>query len=69
MSPDDRWSNTVVMPQAEIQAYIGEYGDIVLRQIDWPNDDAVITVRPDHVPALVARLNALAAETRGGSAC
>jgi hypothetical protein len=60
--PDDfpgRWEDTVVMPQAEIQAYVGEHGDIVIKQIDWPNEDTVITVRPEHIPALVERLLAL----------
>jgi len=62
-SKADMQVEPVVEMQVEIiHAYISELGYICIKQLDWRNEDQIISIRPRDLPALVARLTELAGE-------
>ena len=53
---DDCDEDIAVVGQAEIRLYLGTHGDVCIAQIGWPDDDAIVLVRPENVPCLAIRL-------------
>jgi hypothetical protein len=56
-SPGDSPATTVLLPaQGEITISWNEDGDMILRQSDWPNEDAVIVIARDYLWMFIDRL-------------
>jgi hypothetical protein len=54
---EDSPAETVLLPaQGEIKIGWNEDGDMILRQSDWPNEDAVIIVARDYLDMFIDRL-------------
>jgi hypothetical protein len=50
-------ATTVLLPaQGEIKIGWNEDGDMILRQSDWPNEDAVIIIARDYLWMFIDRL-------------
>jgi hypothetical protein len=51
-------AETVVLLPAQGKITIGrnKYGDMILRQSDWPNEDAVIVIASDYLEMFIDRL-------------
>lgn len=45
-------ANVVVAGQAPISVYLGEAGDVVISQFQWPDDPVYVLVRPHNAEAL-----------------
>lgn len=52
----------VVSHQTEIQVYVGDTGYIVIKQVDWPEDDVCICIDPKNVKAVADAMTALVQE-------
>jgi hypothetical protein len=56
-SATDETAETVLLPaQGKITISRNEDGDMVLRQSDWPNEDAVIVIARDYLWTFIDRL-------------
>jgi len=56
--------STIIMSQAETQAYLNEDGAVVLRQVaPYGEDDNVIIIQVVHVDTLIAALQELKKES------
>jgi len=56
-SPPDEPTETVLLPaQGDIKIGWNKDGDMILRQADWPNDDAVIIIARDYLDLFIDRL-------------
>jgi hypothetical protein len=56
-SQADKPATTVLLPsQGEITIGWNEDGDMILRQSDWPNDDAIIVIARDYLDLFIDRL-------------
>lgn len=48
--------NCVIRAQPETHVYLNPYGEIVIRQANWPEEDMWVSFAPDHLPNVVQRI-------------
>jgi hypothetical protein len=55
---DFKWTdkNTAVRAQLAIAVYTNAYGEVVIRQADYPGEDSFIAIARANIPAVVAAL-------------
>ncbi|WP_454619343.1 hypothetical protein [Bradyrhizobium cenepequi] len=46
----------VIRAQPETHVYLNPYGEIVIRQANWPDEDMWVYFAPDHLPNVVERM-------------
>ena len=54
----------VVPEQRAISVYTNQFGDVVIRQINWPDEDACLRVPPQYAHALAQAILAEAGLTK-----
>jgi hypothetical protein len=52
----------VIEQRLEIEVYVGQKGHVCLKQIDYPEEDKIITLHPDDVTKLIVYLKEAQAE-------
>lgn len=48
--------NCVIRAQSETHVYLNPYGEIVIRQANWPEEDMWVSFAPDHLPNVVQHM-------------